>query len=161
MATKKGLIEKAKDAIVGVFSSDAPAKRKSAKKAPSKTGAKKVPAKTSAKKAPAKKAAAKKMSAKPVARKASAKTAAKKVSAKPAVKKAAKKAAKSAKRGAPVKKLDRKLIALSEPYEIRDWCKSMGCTEAELRAAVGAVGPSAAKVRSFLKSAPRVNVAES
>ena len=55
----------------------------------------------------------------------------------------------SAKRG---QSMDRKLIALSQPHEVRDWCKSMGCTEAELRAAVGAVGRSAAKVREHLKS---------
>jgi len=46
---------------------------------------------------------------------------------------------------------DRKLISLTEDYEVRDWCKSLGCTEAELRAAVKAVGNSAEKVREFLK----------
>ncbi len=46
---------------------------------------------------------------------------------------------------------DRKLIALTQDYEVRDWCKSLGCTEAELRAAVAAVGNSAEKVREFLK----------
>jgi hypothetical protein len=28
---------------------------------------------------------------------------------------------------------DRALISLKEPYEVRDWCKSLGCTEAELQ----------------------------
>ncbi|HEX7440804.1 MAG TPA: DUF3606 domain-containing protein [Caldimonas sp.] len=46
--------------------------------------------------------------------------------------------------------MDRKLIALSQPHEVRDWCKSLGCTEAQLRAAVAAVGNSAAKVRAHL-----------
>jgi hypothetical protein len=46
--------------------------------------------------------------------------------------------------------LDRKLISLSEDYEVRDWTKSLGCTEDELRAAVKAVGNSAEKVRDFL-----------
>jgi hypothetical protein len=46
--------------------------------------------------------------------------------------------------------LDRKLIALDEDYEVRDWTKSLGCTEEELRAAVKAVGNSAEKVRDFL-----------
>ena len=46
--------------------------------------------------------------------------------------------------------MDRKLIALSQPHEVRDWCKAFGCTEAELRAAVGVVGRSAAKVREHL-----------
>jgi Protein of unknown function (DUF3606) len=46
---------------------------------------------------------------------------------------------------------DRKLIALNEDYEVRDWCKSLGCTEAQLRKAVAAVGHSADKVREYLK----------
>ena len=48
--------------------------------------------------------------------------------------------------------LDRKLISLAEPYEVRDWCKSLGCTEPRLRDAVQAVGHSAEKVREWLKS---------
>jgi hypothetical protein len=46
--------------------------------------------------------------------------------------------------------LDRKLIALEEPHEVRSWTKSLGCTEPELRAAVKAVGHSAEKVRAYL-----------
>lgn len=46
--------------------------------------------------------------------------------------------------------LDRKLISLSEDYEVRDWCKSLGCTEEELRDAVKAVGNSAEAVRQHL-----------
>lgn len=46
--------------------------------------------------------------------------------------------------------LDRKLIALNEDYEVRDWTKSLGCTEEQLRAAVKAVGNSAEKVREYL-----------
>ena len=65
----------------------------------------------------------------------------------PATRKAAaKKAGVSAK-----KTMDKKLIALSEPYEVRDWCKSFRCSEAELRAAVARVGRSAAKVRAHLR----------
>lgn len=45
---------------------------------------------------------------------------------------------------------DRKLISLTEEYEVRDWCKSLGCTEEELRAAVQAVGNSAEAVRERL-----------
>jgi hypothetical protein len=45
---------------------------------------------------------------------------------------------------------DKDLINLSQPHEVRDWCKSLGCTEAELRAAVAAIGNSAKKVRSYL-----------
>lgn len=29
--------------------------------------------------------------------------------------------------------LDRKLIALDDPHEIKSWCESLGCTERELR----------------------------
>lgn len=46
---------------------------------------------------------------------------------------------------------DRKLISLSEDYEMRDWMKSLGCTEADLRAAVKAVGNSAEAVRDYLR----------
>jgi len=46
--------------------------------------------------------------------------------------------------------LDRKLISLEEDYEVRDWTKSLGCTEEQLRAAVKAVGNSAEKVREYL-----------
>jgi hypothetical protein len=45
---------------------------------------------------------------------------------------------------------DRKLISLSEEYEVRDWCKSLNCTENELRIAVKAVGNSAEAVRAHL-----------
>jgi hypothetical protein len=46
---------------------------------------------------------------------------------------------------------DRDRISLSEEYEIRDWTKSLGVTEDELREAVDAVGNSADKVRQYLK----------
>jgi hypothetical protein len=46
--------------------------------------------------------------------------------------------------------LDRKLISLKEDYEVGDWCTSLGCTPEQLRAAVKAVGPSAAAVRQHL-----------
>lgn len=46
---------------------------------------------------------------------------------------------------------DRKLISLSEDYEVRDWTKSLGCSEKELREAVSKVGNSAEKVREYLK----------
>jgi len=46
--------------------------------------------------------------------------------------------------------LDRKLISLKEDYEVRDWCKSLGCTPEQLRAAVKAVGHSADAVRQHL-----------
>ena len=54
-------------------------------------------------------------------------------------------------RGSP----DRDLISLKEPYEVRDWCKSFGCTEAELRDAVAKVGHSAAAVRAYLATKRR------
>ena len=47
--------------------------------------------------------------------------------------------------------LDRKLIALNEPHEVLAWTKSLGCTEAQLRDAVKAVGSSAEAVRVYLK----------
>lgn len=45
---------------------------------------------------------------------------------------------------------DRQRISLEEDYEVRDWIKSLGCTEEELRKAVAEVGNSAAAVRSWL-----------
>ena len=45
-------------------------------------------------------------------------------------------------RGSP----DRKLISLTEPYEVRDWAKRFGVSEDELRAAATKVGSSAAAV---------------
>ena len=47
---------------------------------------------------------------------------------------------------------DRARINLSEDYEIRDWTKSLGVSEDELRAAVDAVGNSADKVREYLQA---------
>jgi len=47
--------------------------------------------------------------------------------------------------------LDRKLIALNEPHEVRSWTESLGVSEQQLRAAVAAVGNSAEKVRAYLR----------
>jgi hypothetical protein len=33
---------------------------------------------------------------------------------------------------------------------VRNWCKSFGCTEAQLKTAVNAVGTSGAAVRKYL-----------
>lgn len=46
---------------------------------------------------------------------------------------------------------DRALIALSEPYEVRYWCKKFKVTPAKLRAAVKAVGRSSRKVEAYIK----------
>ena len=46
---------------------------------------------------------------------------------------------------------DKDTISLSEAYEVRDWCKKFGCTEAQLRAAVAKVGKSARAVEAHLK----------
>lgn len=45
---------------------------------------------------------------------------------------------------------DRDRISLTEDYEIRDWTKSLGVSEQELREAVDAVGNSADAVRAYL-----------
>lgn len=47
---------------------------------------------------------------------------------------------------------DRNRISLGVDYEVRDWTKSPGVTEDELRAAIDAVGNSADKVRDHLKA---------
>jgi hypothetical protein len=46
--------------------------------------------------------------------------------------------------------LGRPRIALDKPDATRAWCQCLGCTEAELRTAVKAVGTSLAKVRAHL-----------
>ncbi|AMJ65928.1 DUF3606 domain-containing protein [Hymenobacter sp. PAMC 26628] len=47
---------------------------------------------------------------------------------------------------------DRSRINVNEDYEVRYWCKEFGCTEAQLRAAVKAVGVMADKVRQYLNT---------
>jgi hypothetical protein len=122
-AKKTGIVDKVTKAITGIFSGDA------RRKPPARTTTSKKAVKRTAKKA----ATAVRKVAKKVT-----------VPAKKAVKKV------TAKRSGATKSMDRRLIALSEPHEVRDWCKSLGCTEAQLRAAVSAVGNSAVKVRAHL-----------
>ena len=45
---------------------------------------------------------------------------------------------------------DRTRVSLSEDYEVRDWTRTLGVTEDELRAAVGRVGDQAEDVRREL-----------
>ena len=49
---------------------------------------------------------------------------------------------------------EREPISLQQGYEIRHWCKVLGCTEKDLRAAVEVVGNSATRVREFLQGRP-------
>ena len=43
--------------------------------------------------------------------------------------------------------VDSSLISLKEPWEVKYWTNKFGVTEAQLKAAVTAVGNSAAKVK--------------
>ena len=45
---------------------------------------------------------------------------------------------------------DASKISLTEDWEVRYWCKKFGCTEAQLRAAVKAVGHGADAVKRHL-----------
>ena len=45
---------------------------------------------------------------------------------------------------------DRQRINTSEPYEVRDWAKTLGVSEERLRTAVNEVGNSADAVRRYL-----------
>ncbi len=45
---------------------------------------------------------------------------------------------------------DRSRINVNEAHELRYWTQALGVTEAQLREAVKAVGPSAAAVREHL-----------
>jgi hypothetical protein len=47
---------------------------------------------------------------------------------------------------------DTTIVEIADGNEVRYWCESLGCTEAQLREAVQAVGSSPAKVRAFLKA---------
>jgi hypothetical protein len=48
--------------------------------------------------------------------------------------------------------MDRKLISLREEYEVRYWTQAFGVSKKDLLDAVQAVGPSAGKVRDYLRS---------
>lgn len=50
---------------------------------------------------------------------------------------------------------DRKLINLSEAYEVRDWAKKFGVTTEELTTAVKTVGNKASDVEAHLKTAKK------
>jgi hypothetical protein len=45
---------------------------------------------------------------------------------------------------------DRLRINVNEPYELRDWAKTLSVSEAELKVAVQAVGDDADAVRIYL-----------
>lgn len=45
---------------------------------------------------------------------------------------------------------DANKINLNETWEVNDWCKKFGITEAKLREAVKAVGTSVAAVKTYL-----------
>ena len=47
--------------------------------------------------------------------------------------------------------LDGELISLAYQRDVRAWCKSLDCSEQQLRDAVAAVGDSAERVRGYLK----------
>jgi len=42
-------------------------------------------------------------------------------------------------------------VNITQQHEVRYWCSKYGCTEAELREAVNAVGTNAAAVAEYLK----------
>ena len=45
---------------------------------------------------------------------------------------------------------DSEIVEITDPNQIRYWCHLLGCTEAQLRESVQAVGHSPAEVRQFL-----------
>lgn len=46
---------------------------------------------------------------------------------------------------------DRDRVNVNEPHELRYWTERFGCTEAQLRRAVGLVGPMADDVAAALR----------
>jgi len=47
---------------------------------------------------------------------------------------------------------DTTIVEIADGNEVRYWCQSLGCTEAQLRESVQAVGSSPANVREFLRT---------
>jgi hypothetical protein len=47
---------------------------------------------------------------------------------------------------------DTTIVEIADGNEVRYWCESLGCTEAQLRESVRAVGNSPENVREFLKT---------
>ena len=47
---------------------------------------------------------------------------------------------------------DTTIVEIADGNEVRYWCQSLGCTEAQLRESVQAVGSSPESVREFLKT---------
>lgn len=47
---------------------------------------------------------------------------------------------------------DRERIATSQPYELRDWAKTLNTTPERIKEAVQAVGDRVEKVREYLKN---------
>lgn len=47
---------------------------------------------------------------------------------------------------------DSKIVEIADGNEVRYWCESLGCTEAQLRESVRAVGSSPQRVREYLKT---------
>lgn len=47
---------------------------------------------------------------------------------------------------------DTTVVDIADGNEVRYWCESLGCTEAQLRESVQAVGSSPDNVREFLKT---------
>ena len=45
---------------------------------------------------------------------------------------------------------DTEIVETADGNQVRYWCESLGCTEAQLRESVQAVGHSPAEVRQFL-----------
>jgi hypothetical protein len=45
---------------------------------------------------------------------------------------------------------DRLKIDVRDPWELRWWCRKLGCSEAQLKAAIDAMGAIAGNVRKYL-----------
>ena len=47
---------------------------------------------------------------------------------------------------------DTTIVEIADGNQVRYWCQSLGCTEAQLRESVKAVGSSPVAVREFLRT---------
>jgi hypothetical protein len=62
-------------------------------------------------------------------------------------------AANSAKRG----RVDRGQVNTNEDWEVKYWISQFGCSEADLRAAIQAVGTQAVNVREYIRKQDEAN----
>jgi hypothetical protein len=52
---------------------------------------------------------------------------------------------------------DRKLVSLTQDWEVKYWTEALGCSVMQLKDAVAAVGHSVEKIKAYIKKTPTDN----